>query len=83
MQFDLHPVNKTAAFWLSRAEAEDAALRDALLPLCRQLKNERYQVAVFASGTAELADHTAALLRQHRDRAARREVERERLAGQT
>ncbi len=64
--------------WLTREEQQDQASMVQLKPLYQQYRNKKYTVAVFLSGTQDLAEETGALLRRSRRRSAELEVKRRR-----
>ena len=64
---------KYTEIWLTRAEADDEALRDSLKPLYRAYKNIGWRVVVFESGTESLTENTKALFKHNIEVQARRE----------
>ena len=53
---------KLVAVWLTRAEQEDAAIREQLNELYADYKAKKYMVAQFHSGTEDLYRNTRDLL---------------------
>ncbi len=67
---------KIVEVWLTCEEQGDRALKETLCPLYQQCKAKKYTVAVFLSGTQNLAEETGALLCYNRRRYAELEVKR-------
>lgn len=62
MELKIDPGKKLVEIWLTKAEREDAALQAKLKPLYKKYKFQGCLVAVFSSGTQDLADTTSDLL---------------------
>ena len=75
MEIEVNEKARLAEFWLTRAEADDAALRASLLPQFQEWKEKKYLPVVYLSGREDLYDCTLALLRHNREVSARRTVE--------
>ncbi len=78
MEINVRDDRKIVEVWLTREEQQDQASMVQLKPLCQQYGNKKYTVAVFLSGTQDLAEETSALLRRNRRRSAELEVKRRR-----
>ena len=78
MEINVRDDRKIVDIWLTNEEQQDQALREKLKPLYQQYKAKKYTVAVFLSGSRDLAEETAALLRYNKKRVAEVEVQRER-----
>ncbi len=78
MEINVRDDRKIVEVWLTREEQEDQALKEKLRPLYQQYRAKKYTVAVFLSGTQDLAEETGALLRYNRRRFAELEVKRKR-----
>ncbi len=78
MEINVRDDRKIVEVWLTREEQGDRALREKLRPLYQQYRAKKYTVAVFLSGTQDLAEETGALLRYNRRRSAELEVKRKR-----
>lgn len=83
MEFRVRNDSRIVEIWLTRAESENAGLREKLKPLYQEYQAKNYLVAVFESGSEDLAENTSALLCTNRIRLARQEVEQERQKGAT
>ena len=83
MEFRVRNDSRIVEIWLTRAEGENAELREKLKPLYQEYQAKNYLVAVFESGSEDLAEYTSALLCTNRIRLARQEVEQERQKGAT
>lgn len=71
---------KYSALWMTNADQRDpdcAAQADALI---KEWHGNGWPPVIFRSGGEDLYEDTLALLKYNRDKAARREVEQERLA---
>ena len=71
---------KLVTVWLTRAEQEDAALREQLKELYAKYKAEKYMVAQFHSGTEDLYQGTRDLLLFNRKRIEELTMQREKQA---
>lgn len=65
---------KTVEFWLTRAERDDAALRADLKVRCQRYYRSGYFVAVFFSGSKDLAQQTRDLVNDNCKRQAELEI---------
>ena len=83
MEINVNDDIKIVEIWLTRAEREDAGLRERLKPLYQKYKAKKYMVAQFESGGQALEDITGALLVYNRKRSAQMEMEREKRQGTT
>jgi hypothetical protein len=75
LEIEVNEKAKLAEFWLTRAEADDTALRKSLLPQFQEWKEKKYLPVVYLSGREDLYDCTLALLKHNREVSARRTVE--------
>ncbi len=78
MEINVRDDRKIVEVWLTREEQGDQALKEKLRPLYQQYRAKNNTVAVFLSGTQDLAEETGALLRYNRRRSAELEVKRKR-----
>ena len=78
MEINVRDDRKIVEVWLTNEEQQDQAIRESLKPLYQQYKAKKYIVAVFLSGSRDLVEETAALLRYNKKRVAELEVQRER-----
>jgi len=78
LEINVRDDRKIVEVWLTREEHQDQASMVQLKPLYQQYRNKKYTVAVFLSGTQDLAEETGALLRHNRRRFAELEVKRKR-----
>lgn len=62
MRTIIHLDKKYVSIWLTRLEAQDEKVREALKPIFQDFKKQGYQVVVFKSGTGELVELTKCLL---------------------
>ncbi len=62
MEIKREPSSKTVEIWLTQVESRDAAIQAQLKPLYQKYKAQGYAVAVFHSGTQDLATATSDLL---------------------
>lgn len=67
---------KTIEVWLTSKEKEDEHLQSRLKSLYAQWKQQKYFVAVFCSGSADLYEQTAGLLIHNQKSLAGEEIER-------
>lgn len=81
MEIQVRDSSKLVEVWLTKSEQQDAELQERLKPLYQEYKVKKYLVAVFLSGTEDLAELTSGLLCGHRNRSAQREVELARQSG--
>lgn len=82
MTIEIMDNEKLVEIWLSNAEKADSDLREYLTGLYRRYGEKKYTVVVYESGGGDLFQDTLALLRFNRCRAAQREVERTKTAGE-
>ena len=68
---------KLVQVWLTRKEAEDAAVQAHLKPMYAQWKQQKYLVAVFRSGNEDLQRSTLDLLADNKKRCAELAARRE------
>lgn len=78
MEINVRDDRRIVEIWLTNEEQQDRAFRENLKPLYQQYKAKKYTVAVFLSGSRELAEETGALLCYNKKRSAELEVKRER-----
>lgn len=78
MEINTKDDRKIVEVWLTNEEQRDQAVRESLKPLYQKYKAKKYTVAVFLSGSRDLTEETAALLRRSKRRTAELEVQRER-----
>lgn len=78
MEINVRDDRKIVDIWLTNEEQQDQAIKESLKPLYQQYKAKKYTIAVFLSGSRDLAEETAALLRYNKRRSAELEVRRER-----
>lgn len=78
MEINVRDDRKIVEVWLTNKEQQDQAIKESLKPLYQQYKAKKYTVAVFLSGSRDLAEETGALLRYNKKRIAELEVQRER-----
>ena len=67
--------DRLLAIWLSAEENDDAAVMAALHPVIAQYKSMKYQPVIYRSGTGDLQENTAALLRSARREMADKTVQ--------
>ena len=78
MEMNVHHDKKVVDIWLTRAEADDTALRESLKPIYKKYAEMKYVVAVFESGKENLIEGAVALLRHNLELKARNELKLER-----
>ena len=66
MQLRVNEPSRFFEVWLTQDERDDAALQASLQPLIEEYKSRKYRPVLFVSGTEDLKENTAALLRAHR-----------------
>ena len=76
-----HENMKIAEIWLTRAEQEDATLRQGLQKIYEDYSRRKFKVAQFHSGTGPLYDSTIDLLVFNRKRLAEIENAQEKSFG--
>ena len=81
MEINVRDDRKTVEIWLTNTEKRNVALREQLKPLYKEYRDKKYLVAVFQSGSRELADATSDLICYNRKRLAEQETARERQLG--
>lgn len=81
MEIHVRDESRIVEIWLTNTEKQNAELRERLKPLYREYKDKKYLVAVYLSGSDELAGATSDLLCYNRKRIAQLEVEREKQDG--
>ena len=62
MEIIVNDREKRVEVWLTRAEKDDAALRESLKPMYAKYKSMKYLVSVFESGNRDLFANTRDLL---------------------
>ena len=80
MEIQVRDDMKLVTVWLTRAEQEDAAIREQLNKLYTDYKAKKYMVAQFHSGTEDLYCNTRDLLLFNRKRIEELAVQREKQA---
>lgn len=78
MEINVRDDRKIVEVWLTNEEKQDQAIKESLKPLYQQYKAKKYTVAVFLSGSRDLAEETGALLCRNKRRIAELKVQRER-----
>ena len=81
MRVEVREQSRIVELWLTREERDNPAFRESLRPICQQYRDQKYLVAVFLSGEADLYQQTRDLLLYNRRRLAEREVQAEKGAG--
>lgn len=74
MEISVRDAQKIVEVWLTNAEKNDPAVAARLTPLYRAYQKQKYTVAVFQSGGADLLGCTRDLLRYNRKRIAELET---------
>lgn len=74
MEINVRDDRKIVEVWLTNQEKRDQALGDQLKNLYQQYGKKKYFIAVFMSGSQELAEETSALLCYNRKQLAEQEV---------
>lgn len=80
MEISVRDAQKIVEVWLTNAEKNDPTVAARLTPLYRAYQKQKYTVAVFQSGGADLLGCTRDLLRYNRKRIAELETLREKSA---
>ena len=80
MEISVRDAQKIVEVWLTNAEKNDPAVAARLTPLYRAYQKQKYTVAVFQSGGADLLGCMRDLLRYNRKRIAELENLREKSA---
>lgn len=80
MEISVRDAQKIVEVWLTKAEKNDPAVAARLTPLYRAYQKQKYTVAVFQSGGADLLGCTRDLLRYNRIHVAELETLREKSA---
>ena len=80
MRITVNENSRIVGIWLTKAEKNDADLRESLKPLYKKYHNQKYTVAVFMSGEQDLYENTRDLLLYNRRRSAEKEVQAEKAA---
>ena len=80
MEISIRAAQKIVEVWLTNSEKNDPAVAARLQPLYRAYRKQKYTVAVFQSGSADLLGCTRDLLRYNRKRIAELETLREKSA---
>ena len=66
MELQVKDSLKLVEIWLTRAERENASLRESFQPLFDGYSQKKYKVAVFLSGHGDLFYNTTGLLLHNR-----------------
>lgn len=66
MKLEIDEKEKTALFWLTKAERDDKALCRSLEKQCSDYKEQKYLVAAFFSGEQDLLERTEGLVVHNR-----------------
>lgn len=80
MEISIRDAQKIVEVWLTNSEKNDPAVAARLQPLYRAYQKQKYTVAVFQSGGADLLGCTRDLLRYNRKRIVELETLREKSA---
>ena len=80
MEISIRDAQKIVEIWLTNSEKNDPAIAARLKPLYRAYQKQKYTVAVFQSGSADLFCCTRDLLRYNRKCVAELETLREKSA---
>ena len=80
MEISIRDAQKIVEVWLTSSEKNDPAVAARLTPLYRAYQKQKYTVAVFQSGGADLLGCTRDLLCYNRKRIAELETLREKSA---
>ena len=80
MEISIRDAQKIVEVWLTNSEKNDPAIAARLQPLYRAYQKQKYTVAVFQSGGADLLGCTRDLLRYNRKRIVELEPRREKSA---
>ncbi len=80
LEISVRDAQKIVEVWLTNAEKNDPTVAARLTPLYRAYQKQKYTVAVFQSGGADLLGCTRDLLRYNRKRVAELETLREKSA---
>lgn len=62
MHMEVREQSKIVELWLTKEENNDPVFRESLKPIYQQYKAQKYMVAVFLSGEADLYQQTRDLL---------------------
>ena len=77
MKVDIHDERKQVCIWLSHSESDDPELEEQIRKITAAYADQKYLVAVFQSGNADLYDNTLAMLAHNRRVATRKEAQEE------
>ena len=80
MEISIRDAQKIVEVWLTSSEKNDPAIAARLQPLYRAYQKQKYTVAMFQSGNADLFGCTRDLLRYNRIHVAELETLREKSA---
>lgn len=80
MEISVRDAQKIVEVWLTKAEKNEPTVAARLQPLYRAYQKQKYTVAVFQSGGADLLGCTRDLLRYNRKRIAELETLRKKSA---
>lgn len=76
MEMHVRDDKKLVEIWLTRAEKQDAQLREGLKDVYTRCREKKYLVAVYESGEGDLYQSTLDLLAYNKRRSAELEVQR-------
>ena len=77
MEINVNNEKKLVDIWLTRAERDDAELREKLKPLYAKYHAMKYLVTVFESGDEDLKESVVGLLKFNRKRLRELEQQKE------
>ena len=66
MEMNIRDNERIVEIWLTNSEKTNEKLKKSLQPIFDEYKQKKYKVAVFQSGSRDLADSTAGLLLHNR-----------------
>ena len=75
MHMEIQDDQKLVTIWLTNQDQQNPEIPEILEPICRQYRDQNYQVAMFLSGKAPLYEQTRDLLLYNRRRLAERDVQ--------
>lgn len=77
LRIEIFDDRKIVHVWLTHTERDDPSVMESLKPLFQAYRPQKYTVAVYLSGDADLCQQTSDLLCYNRKRIAEMEVLRE------
>jgi len=83
LKIEINRQSKIVELWLTNAEQQDASFMEGLPDYYEPYQAEKYRVAIFLSGSQELAGATEELLLHNRTVAAKSEQEYSHTMGMT